>query len=175
MPASHRPMLVAVLLSSLVLLVTMLLAGCGQSPAAASKNAPPPVPTTPPAAPVKATEPAIAPERLAAARELLVSKGCIGCHTVAVFPEAQGAIGPNLTHIYTEAANALASQLYKDSKGVASTPREFLRESILKPSAYVCPNCPSGPCPDHVMPKDFKSRLTPEELETILDMLVTFE
>ncbi len=31
-----------------------------------------------------------------AGKELIVSKGCSGCHTVPVVPEAKGTVGPNL-------------------------------------------------------------------------------
>jgi cytochrome c oxidase subunit 2 len=30
---------------------------------------------------------------------LFKTKGCVGCHSIAGYPEAKGQIGPNLTHV----------------------------------------------------------------------------
>ncbi len=148
------------------MLFVVFATGCGGAPTAAAGVAPTAAPTP---------EPTVAPERLAKARELLATQGCIGCHTIGGFPEAQGQIGPDLSHISSDAAGIIVSQGYKDGGGTATTPREYLRESILKPSQFVVPECPTGACPDFVMPRDFKTRLTQEELEVLLDLLATLK
>jgi cytochrome c2 len=152
----------------------MLIAGCQQSPPVAAKAAVTPAPSAAAAAPLATVVPTIDPARLASAKELLVSLGCVGCHTIDTIPAAIGIIGPNLTHVSTRAAATIASQGYK-SAGKASTVREYLKESILSPSAFVSLECSTGPCPDFVMPRDFKTRIKAEDLEAILDLLATLK
>jgi hypothetical protein len=159
------------LLACLGLLFVVLTTGCGRSTIVAAKNVDPPTP----AADLSATSiPEISPETLATARNLIANLGCVGCHTIDSFPEAQGMIGPNLSHIYTQSPDIIASPAYK-AAGHATNARDYLRESILSPSTYVYPDCPTGPCPDFVMPRDFKKRITPGDLEIILDLLSTFK
>jgi nitric oxide reductase subunit C len=110
-----------------------------------------------------------------AARKLIIAQGCIGCHTISVVPEATGLIGPNLSQIFTQAPDIIASAGYKASDGKATTAREYLQESILTPSAFVYPDCPDGPCSDYLMPQDFKTRISPAELENLLDFLSTLK
>ena len=62
-------------------------------------------------------------------REVFLSKGCTGCHTMAGIPNAVGTLGPPLTSIGATA-------------GVRRTTEhaeEYLRESIKSPNAYVVP------------------------------------
>lgn len=148
------------------MIFAVCIAGCGGQATAAAELPPTVGPTA---------EPTVAPERLAAARQLLISQGCIGCHTIESVPEAIGQIGPNLSHIASEAPGLIASQGYKDSGGTATSVREYLRESILKPSQFLVPACPTGACPDYVMPRDFKTRMTAEEIEILLDLFATLK
>ncbi|MEI7772027.1 MAG: hypothetical protein WCI67_18685 [Chloroflexales bacterium] len=162
--------------ASLALLLVMLTTGCQQNPTVVAKTAATPTPKGAVAAPVAtpAPAPAISPERLAAGKKLIVSFGCVGCHTIDTITEARGVIGPNLTHVATRAVTTIASPAYK-STGKATVAREYLKESVLSPSTYLSLECPTGPCPDFVMPRDFKTRIKADELETLLDLLSTLK
>ncbi|NNJ12466.1 c-type cytochrome [Chloroflexales bacterium ZM16-3] len=174
--ALYKKLSTFVLSACLGLLCVVLMAGCGQNGTATAQNTAPPAPPAPPTPPTPTVEviPTIAPERLAAAKELIIAQGCVGCHAIDSIPEAIGIIGPNLTHIFTRAADTITTDAYK-ATGKATTARDYLQESILTPSAYVAAECPTGPCVDFVMTRDFKTRLKPEELETILDLLSTLK
>jgi hypothetical protein len=171
--APCRKLATFTLSSCLGLIFVVLMSGCGRGGTATAQNTAPQPPTAVPA-PTAVPIPTISPERLAAAKNLIIAQGCVGCHTISSIPEAIGLIGPELSHIATQAPEILASAAYK-AKGQATTDRDYLRESILSPSTYVYPDCPTGPCPDFVMPRDFKSRLKPDDLETILDLLSTLK
>jgi mono/diheme cytochrome c family protein len=72
--------------------------------------------------------------------------GCAACHTIDG-TAAAGTIGPNLTTV--------------SAKGV-----EYIRQSIVTPSAVVVEGFP-----DNVMPQTFGTTLTPEEIDTIVAYL----
>lgn len=152
------------ILGCVSLLATLLVAGCGQSQAVAPVNGGPIT--------VKAgLGSEIAPERLEAGRQLVARMTCVGCHTIADFPEARGTVGPDLTHIATQAPGILISPAYQAAGGKATTAREYFLESILTPATFVAEDCPDGPCPTHVMPEDFAQRLSSEDLALLLDFL----
>ena len=56
------------------------------------------------------------------------------------------------------------------------TAEEYIRESILSPSAFITPDseCPNGTCLD-VMPQNFGNLLTEEELDAIVAYLLTLQ
>lgn len=169
LPAARASLRTALTLCGIGLVVIVLLAGCGSASKAAPVSKALPIPTAVPTLPTVA--PTLAPETLAQARALIVKMGCVGCHTIDAFSEARGMIGPNLTHVFSSAGALIASKEYKASGGQATSPREYLRESILSPGTYLAQDCPTGPCPDYVMPRSFKKQLTPEDLEALLDLL----
>jgi mono/diheme cytochrome c family protein len=86
--------------------------------------------------------------------------GCITCHTIPGVPGAIGQIGPNLSQIGIEAA-----QRREDY-----TALDYIQESILNPGAFTAPECPTGPCPQGVMPV---VALEEAELEAIVKYLAT--
>lgn len=180
----HKKLLKVTVLASLALLLVVLTTGCGKNPPVSAKtNATPtpggPImePTLPPAPTIAAltdSAPTISAERLAAGKKVLITMGCVGCHTIDTIPEALGIIGPNLTHIATRAASTITTDLYK-STGKATTVREYLQESVFSPSTYLSLVCPTGPCPDFVMPRDFKTRISADDLPALLDLLSTLK
>jgi len=107
----------------------------------------------------------IPPEQLVVVgRELFYNVdylGCGSCHTIAGL--SNGKVGPDLTHIGT-----VAEERAKEA-GLASA-EEYIRQSIVDPDAFIAPDCPSGPCPEGVMPTAFGKILTPDRI----DALVTF-
>lgn len=175
----HKKFLKVTVLASLALLLVVLTTGCGQNPRVSAKtNATPtpggPImePTLPPAPTIAASiasAPTITAEQLAAGKKVLITMGCVGCHTIDTIPEALGIVGPNLTHIATRAADTITTDLYK-STGTTTTVSEYLQESIFTPSTYLSLECPTGPCPDFVMPRDFKTRISADDLTALLDL-----
>jgi cytochrome c oxidase subunit 2 len=78
--------------------------------------------------------------------------GCGGCHTLAS-AGANGKVGPDLDNLKQEAAKANRGPL-----------EAFIKESIVKPSAYIAPGYPNA------MPPNFGTQIPPDKL----DQLVTY-
>jgi cytochrome c2 len=105
-----------------------------------------PAPTTTQAAP-----PTGGGGNIAAGKQAFTANGCTACHTLAA-AGANGKIGPDLDKLKTYAANA---HMPLD---------QFIRESIVKPNAYIEKGYPKG-----VMPESFASLP-----KSTLDALVAF-
>ena len=95
---------------------------------------------------------------------LIVSEGCGGCHAIEGLPGAAGQVGPELTNIATVAATRVEGE----------SAEEYMRTSILNPSAYLVQECPTGPCAA-VMPQNYSEQLATQELEDIVTYLLTLE
>jgi mono/diheme cytochrome c family protein len=88
-----------------------------------------------------------------AGARLLQSKGCIGCHVIG--GGVGGQTGPNLAQVQTVA----------DSRQPGTSAEEYLRQSILQPTAFVVPGYPP------VMPS-FQGQLSDQELSQIVAYLL---
>jgi mono/diheme cytochrome c family protein len=95
---------------------------------------------------------------------LIVSKGCGGCHMIEGLAGAAGQVGPELTNVATNAATRVDGQ----------SAEEYIRTSILNPSAYLVQECPTGPCAP-VMPQNYSEQLATQELDDIVTYLLTLE
>jgi mono/diheme cytochrome c family protein len=95
---------------------------------------------------------------------LIVSKGCGGCHTIEGLNGAAGQVGPELTNVATNATTRVDGQ----------TAEEYIRASILNPTAYLVQECPTGPCAP-VMPQNYGEQLAEQELDDIVTYLLTLE
>jgi cytochrome c2 len=91
---------------------------------------------------------------------------CHLCHTIPGVQGATGKLGPPLG-LKTTAVSRLKDPLYR---GKATTPREYVYESIHDPSAHVV-----LPFPDNVMPKDYGSRLSALAVDKMVTYILTFE
>jgi cytochrome c oxidase subunit 2 len=80
---------------------------------------------------------------------VFAANGCGGCHTLAA-AEAGGTVGPNLDEVLP---GQTAAQV---------------EESIVDPNAKVETGFPAN-----VMPSTFKSSLSPQELEQLVEYLIT--
>ncbi len=69
-----------------------------------------------------------------AGKAVFVSKGCVGCHTVQGIPEAQGKVGPELTH---QASNPLIAGVLPNS---VENLRGFLKDPASVKPGVVMPN-----------------------------------
>jgi cytochrome c peroxidase len=52
---------------------------------------------------------------------------------------------------------------------------DYIRESIVDPSAFIAPQCPSGECPENVMLPNLVEKLTPSEMDLIVAHLVSLQ
>lgn len=89
---------------------------------------------------------------------LFVSRGCGGCHVIEGVPGAVGVTGPELDGVGTRAVTRVAGQ----------SAEEYIRESILKPDAYVVPGY------DNVMQPLFEGRPA-EELDILVEYLLSLK
>jgi cytochrome c551/c552 len=91
---------------------------------------------------------------------LYTQNGCGGCHTLGTI--SAGIVGPALTNIGTQAA----------SREAGKSAEEYLKESILNPNAFISSQCPSGPCPESVMPSDWGAKLSEEQINDLVAFLL---
>jgi nitric oxide reductase subunit C len=93
---------------------------------------------------------------------------CFSCHSTS-----PGVIlaGPSVANMATRAGEVLEDPAYE---GSATTPEEFVRESILEPSAYLHPGSPTfSAMGQSVMPGNYGETLSAEEVEYLVAYLMT--
>ena len=98
--------------------------------------------------------------------DLFMKAGCPACHTIPGIEGATGKVGPLLM----EGSNAPKRMKDPGYQGKARSTREYITESILKPSAYVVKDYP-----DNQMPKDFGVKLSAGAVNKIVDYLSRLE
>ena len=84
--------------------------------------------------------------------QLFMTAGCNACHLLDAVGSI-GGVGPSL--------NDIGSRLSLDE----------IVQSIVEPNAVIADICPAGPCPANVMPQDFGERLSPDQIETLAQLL----
>jgi hypothetical protein len=100
--------------------------------------------------------------------EMINTLGCPLCHTIPGVEGAMGALGPAL-HEKTNAPARIKDPKYK---GSAKNTREYVKESILDPSAFVVFNEEAGePFPDGLMPTTFSQMLSVDALDKLVDFI----
>ncbi len=115
-------------------------------------------------------------EKLVAPLEGVIEKnGCFVCHKIPGIPIAKtGLIGPVLT-MKSTAARRLASPEYQkavsEGRAKATSEREYVKESILNPTAYIVPGFGKG----EGMPTDYARKMTLGDLEKVVDFLLTID
>ncbi len=117
----------------------------------------PPQPT-----PTPAPTPTPRPIQGEAAEDVILNAGCGACHKIGSLGEAHK-VGPDLSTIGAVAATRIAGM----------TAEAYLRQSILAPNAYIVPDCPNAPCIANIMPRDYETRLSPQQIDTIVAYLLT--
>jgi mono/diheme cytochrome c family protein len=90
------------------------------------------------------------------------AQGCAGCHGE---PGGAGLVGPNLGGIATRAATTVPGQ----------SAEEYITNSIVNPNDFIAPQCPNGPCQPGLMPQTYGQTLTEQELNGLVQYLLTLE
>jgi hypothetical protein len=107
--------------------------------------------------------------------DMIKKMGCAGCHAIPGTEFTAGAVGPVLAEKMTS-AKRLASAEYKarvkEGKAHAKTPKEYVIESIMNPSAFVVPTFAFGNPNQSMMPPDFSKKFTYEAVEKLADFLL---
>jgi cytochrome c oxidase subunit 2 len=98
-------------------------------------------------------------DKTAAGRTLFTDSGCNACHTLAD-AGSTAAVGPDL--------DDLAAQAAKFGKREGETPAEYVKTSIVDPNAFVVPGFQKD-----LMPGDFGDQLSPAEIDTLVEYLLT--
>ena len=94
--------------------------------------------------------------------------GCPLCHTIPGVEGAMGMLGPVL-HEKINAPKRIKDPNYK---GKATNTKEYVRESILNPGAYVGFNEAEGELfPDGLMPTDFSQQLSVNAIDKLVDFI----
>ncbi|MCJ7533922.1 MAG: c-type cytochrome [Anaerolineales bacterium] len=107
---------------------------------------------TPTPGPEEASDP------IARGQRVYLDTGCGGCHTIEGL--SAGTVGPNQTHI------AAVSEV----RIPGMSAEEYIRQSVLEPSAYVVDGYP-----DNVMPKNYSELLAPDQLSDLVAFFLSLE
>ena len=92
----------------------------------------------------------------AAGRQLFIAQGCNACHTLTD-ADATATVGPDLDELAKVATD----------RDPDVTPKEYVRQSIVDPRAFVVKGFPAG-----TMPEDFDEKLSRQEIDALVDYLL---
>lgn len=96
-----------------------------------------------------------------------VAPACNACHSVA--PNVN-MVGPTLAGMRARAEQTLAAA---DFKGKAKSPEEYIRESIVAPSAHLVPGAMYSANGVSFMPDTYAKTLGPEQVDQLVAYLMT--
>ena len=103
-------------------------------------------------------DPGEADDPVARGQRVFLDTGCGGCHTIEGL--SAGTVGPIQTTIGTVAETRIPGMSAED----------YIRESILDPSAYVVEGYP-----DNVMPKNYVELLEPDQLSDLVAFFLSLK
>lgn len=98
----------------------------------------------------------------AAVEEIIMNAGCGSCHQIGTLGEGHK-VGPDLSDIGLTAA--------ENRQGLSI--EQYIRQAILDPNAILAEQCPNGPCLANIMPRDYETRLLPQQIDALVDFLMT--
>ncbi len=90
-----------------------------------------------------------------------ISPRCTACHRISSKGNSNGP-GPNLNGLKDRAGNQVP--------GLSA--REYVKQSILDPGAFIVEECPKSKCVD-VMYKKYHEKISSEDLEKLVNYLLT--
>jgi hypothetical protein len=112
-------------------------------------------------------------------QDMIAKLGCAGCHKIPTTTATVGVIGPLLIE-KTNALKRIASEEYgalvKSGNAHASTPKEYVMESIVNPNAFIVPGygLPTTP-PTSPMPHGFGQKLSYDALDRLAEFLLSID
>jgi nitric oxide reductase subunit C len=95
--------------------------------------------------------------------------GCFACHSTA---PGVNLVGPSMAGLAARTARTIADD---DYEGAARTPEDYVRESILQPSAYLVPGEMYSDEGRSLMPAHFGQALKPEQIDALVAYLMTLK
>jgi nitric oxide reductase subunit C len=95
--------------------------------------------------------------------------GCSACHSTA---PGVGLAGPSLANIATRAAATVEDE---DYEGEADDAEEYIRESIVSPSAYLVPGQTYSASGRSFMPDNFQQTMSKEQIDRLVAYLMTLK
>lgn len=136
---------------------------------------------------VKSEEPAgpvagLDPKKIAlpddSPEQMITKMACYACHRIPTIEVARtGAVGPLLVE-GSSAHNRIKSPEYqqavKDGKAHAQTPRDYVIESIMDPSAFIVAGFPA-PGGKSMMPPNFSDKFTYAAVAKLADFLLSVD
>jgi nitric oxide reductase subunit C len=93
--------------------------------------------------------------------------GCFACHSTA---PGVNLVGPSLAGVASRAARTIADPSYK---GSAHSAEEYLRESIVLPSAHIAAGGNFSNAGQSLMPANFAQTLKPEQIDALVAYLAS--
>jgi len=95
--------------------------------------------------------------------------GCFTCHSVQ---QNVTVVGPSLAGLGTRSALTIAGPAYQ---GTARTAEDYIRESILRPSAFVVAGPTFAAGGQSIMPAVYDQMLKPDQIDTLVAYLATLK
>jgi hypothetical protein len=93
--------------------------------------------------------------------EIILNAGCGSCHQIGSLGEGHK-VGPDLSNI------GLVAE--ENPQGLSA--EEYIQQAIVDPNAILAAQCPNGPCLANIMPRDYESRLLPQQIDALVDFLL---
>lgn len=98
-------------------------------------------------------------------RAVFEANGCVGCHGDPK-QGTPGLVGPTIAGIASRAGNEVSGMSAAD----------YIRQSILQPSAHIVAQCPAGACANpSSMPPTFSTTIPPKQLDGLVEYLLTLK
>lgn len=100
----------------------------------------------------------------AAGRQLATQQGCAACHTTG----GTAGVGPTWKGL-------AGSQRQLVDGSTVTADDNYLRESITSPNAKIAKGCIAGNCSPGIMPQDFGTKLTPAQIDQLIEYIKTLK
>lgn len=112
-------------------------------------------------------------------KTMVIKLGCIACHKIPTTAGKFGTIGPMLIE-GTNARKRISSPEYKAQVKAgtahATSPKEYVMESIITPSAFIVPGFAQKAKPaESDMPPDFGNKMTAGAISKLADFLLSLD
>lgn len=112
-------------------------------------------------------------------QDIIMKMGCIACHKIPTTAARFGTVGPLLME-GTNAKKRISSPEYKSrmaaNKAHAMSPKEYVIESIVNPSAFIVPGFAQKAKPEESdMPSNFATKMTYEAISNLADFLLSID